>query len=254
MKTFWVYLFILMQGFSAFSEVRTWNDKQGNTYEGEYVRELFDKLTLKTTDGQEVRIAVEDFSEHDQKYLRVMVPPRLELDFTKKTSVKPKAPEMGDLDNDEVTILAGKATVTKDSKRPFTSGLKAEIFLFGEEVVESKYKILLSRTEKNFLLPKKRGDTVEVKTEPIELQVYTEYDDITRRGPVYIGYLIAIMDRQGNTVHMKTNITWLQGEGKVEQIQALYRQGAQSVYSRYFDKKTLQKVPVPRISPSFKRN
>ena len=251
MKTFWLYLFVLALSFSAFAEVRTWNDKQGNAYEAEYVRELFDKLTLKTTDGQEVRIAVDNFSEHDQKYLRVMVPPRLELDFTKRTRVKEKPQEMGDADLDIVTILTGKATITKDSKRPFTSGLKAELFLFGEEVTESKYKILLSRTEKSFLLPEKRGETVSFKTEPIELQVYTEYD-FSRRGPVYVGYLLAVSDRQGNTVYVKTNITWL--EGKVEQVRALYRQGPQSVYSRYFDKKTLQKVSVPQPTGRFKRN
>jgi len=248
----WILCLILFPlSFSAFSEVRTWNDKQGNTYEGEYVRELFDKLTLKTTDGQEVRIAVEDFSEHDQKYLRVMVPPQLELGFTKKTRVKPKSPEMGDSDKDIVTVFTGKATITKESKRPFTSGLKADLFLFGEEVRESKYKILLSRTEKSFLLPEKRGDTIEFKTEPIELQVYTEYDHL-RRGPVYIGYLLAVSDRQGNTVQVKTDIIWL--EGKLDAVRELYKRGPQSMYSRFFDKKTIQKVHVPQATGSFKRN
>ena len=254
MKTLALFFFVLMLGLPTFSEVRIWNDKNGNSYEAEYVKELFDKLTLKTTDGREVRVPIEDLSEHDQKYLRVMVPPNLELDFTKKTRIKPKPPEMGDLDHDVVTILTGKATITKDSKRPFTSGLKAELYLFGEEVAESKYKILLSRTEDSFLLPEKKGDSVELKTKPIELQVYTEYDGITRRGPVYIGYLIAIFDRQGNVVHVKTDITWLSGEEKVEQVRALYKQGSLSVYSRYFDKKTLKKVPVPRIKSTFSRN
>jgi len=246
------FLFLVL-GICLFAqaEVRTWHDKQGNTYEGEYVRELFDKLTLKTTDGQEVRIAVEDFSEHDQKYLRVMIPPRLILDFSQTTSIKPKPPEMGDLDNDTVTILSAKVTIEKESKRPFTSGLTAELFLFGEEVVESEYKILLSRTENSFLLPEKRGDTYEFETDPIELQVYTEYDR-SRRGPVFIGYLIAISDRQGNTVQVKTNIPWL--EGKLEQVRELYKRGPQSVYSRYFDKRTIEKVPVPRATGSFKRN
>jgi len=85
----------------------------------------------------------------------------------------------------------------------------------------------------------------------MELQVYTEYDH-SRRGPVFIGYLIAISDRQGNTVQVKTNIPWL--EGKLEQVRELYKRGPQSVYSRYFDKRTIEKVPVPRATGSFKRN
>lgn len=251
MKKLIVILCLSFLSLSAFSEVRIWNDKSGNSYEAEYVRELFDKLTLKTTEGKEVRVAVEDLSEHDQKYLRVMVPPNLEIDFSKKTSIKEKPYEMGDLDKDIVTILSAKVKITKDSKRPFTSGLKAELFLIGEEVKETQYKILLSKTDSNFLLPEKKGEFHEFKTKPIELQVYTEYD-YSRRGPVFIGYLVVVTDKQGNTVQVKTNLPWL--EDKIEELRSLYMHGSASRYSRYFDKKTIQKLKVPRPTGYFKRN
>ncbi len=251
MKKLIVILGLSFLSLSAFSEVRIWNDKSGNSYEAEYVRELFDKLTLKTTEGKEVRVAVEDLSEHDQKYLRVMVPPNLEIDFSKKTSIKEKPYEMGDLDKDIVTILSAKVKITKDSKRPFTSGLKAELFLIGEEVKETQYKILLSKTDSNFLLPEKKGEFHEFKTKPIELQVYTEYD-YSRRGPVFIGYLVVVTDKQGNTVQVKTNLPWL--EDKIEELRSLYMHGSASRYSRYFDKKTIQKLKVPRPTGDFKRN
>ena len=153
MKNLIILLCLFFLSFSAFSEVRIWNNKDGSSYEAEYVREIFDKLTLETVDGKEVRIPVEDFSEHDQKYLRVMVPPNIEINFSKKTSIKPKPKEVADVDKDIITILSARVSITKDSKRPFTSGLKAELFLIGEEVTETQYKILLSKTDSSFLLP-----------------------------------------------------------------------------------------------------
>ena len=89
------------------------------------------------------------------------------------------------------------------------------------------------------------------KTKPIELQVYTEYD-ASRRGPVFIGYLVIITDKHGNTVQTKTDVLWL--EDKIEELRSLYMHGSASVYSRYFDKKTIQKLKVPHPKGSFQRN
>ncbi len=250
-KTTLLLLFFSLT-FSVFSEMRVWKDKAGKTYEAEYVRELFDKLTLKTAGGKEIRLPVKDFSEHDQKYLRVMVPPNLEIDFSKKTSIKPKPIEMFDQDNDTVTILSTTVKIIKDSKRPFTSGLKAELFLIAEEVAETQYKILLTKTDRSFLLPEEKGDSYEFKTKPIELQVYTEYDESSRRGPVFVGYFIVVTDKQGNVVQEKTDVLWLEGKG--QELRLLYQNGAGSRYSRYFDKKTIKKVKVPRVTGSFPRN
>ncbi len=246
MKKLIISLSLFFLSFSSFSEVRIWHDKEGIPYEAEYVRELFDKLTLKTTDGQEVRMPLEDFSEHDQKYLRVMVPPTLELSFTKRTMIKPRPLEKGNMLRVITTVLSSKVTITKDSKRPFTSGLKAELFLIGEENEQSQYKILLSKTDSSFLLPEKKGDTYEFKTKPIELRIYNSYK--MRRGPVYIGYLVVLTDKHGNTVQTKTDIPWLKDQvvEKAEALRELYRRGAASQYSRFFDKKTLQKLKVPR--------
>lgn len=251
MKQKIIWALILFMGTSVFAESRLWKDTDGNEYQAEYVRELFDKVTLKTDDGKEVRLPVEDLSEHDQKYLRVMVPPNMEIDFSKSTYIKAKPQEMGDLDKDTVTVFSSQLTITKDSNRPFTSRLEAELFLIGEEVVMDEYKILLSKTDSSFLLPQEKGESHVFKTAPIELQVYTEYDN-SRRGPVFIGYLVVIKDWQGNTVKVQTDIPWL--EDKVDELRTLYERGFASVYSRYFDKETVQKMKVPMCTGSFSRN
>ena len=56
-KVLWVlWVFILTS--PVFSEVHIWKDKDGNSYEAEYVRDLFEKVTLRTTEGKEVRIPI----------------------------------------------------------------------------------------------------------------------------------------------------------------------------------------------------
>jgi nitrogen fixation-related uncharacterized protein len=229
---------------SAYSEVRMWETKDGQKYEAEFLRELFGKLTLKTTAGEEVRIPVEEFSEHDQKYLRVMVPPVMEVNFSKSTRIKSKQyDDQYDQDVDVVTILSASVDIKKASKRPFTSRLTSELFLIAQEAQDRDYYILLSKTESSFLLGDHNDNHHSFDTDPIELQVYTEYTQ-QRRGPEYIGYLVAISDARGNLVQVVTDIEWLRD--KVPELRDLYMHGAASVYSRYFDKETVSKQKVPR--------
>jgi hypothetical protein len=244
MKTVVIYLigFSIICG-SAYAEVRTWQDKTGRKYEAEFVQELFDKVTLRDTKGKEYRIAVEDLSEHDQKYVRVMVPPEMVINFSKTTDVKPKPAELYDLDNDTTSIIHAKASIAKKSKRPFTSGLHAELFLIAKEV-DGKNYILLSKTESSFLFSEQNGNLHEFKADPVEVVVYTEYNGTQRRGEEYLGYLIAVSDSRGHLVGVSTDISWL--ADKVAELRELYLRGAASVYSRHFDKATIRKVKVPR--------
>lgn len=230
---------------NIFSEdTRIWEDQSGKQYEAEYVREIFDKVTLRMADGQEVRIAVENLSEHDQKYLRVMVPPELEIDVT--TSSRPRSKQFDDQydqDNDITTFLTATAEIRKKSKRPFTSRLTAELFLVAQEIQDRDYYILLSKTDSSFLLGDHNDGVHTFKTEAVTLMEYTEWDR-QRRGPDYIGYVLTISDVNGDIVSVSTDIDWL--ADKVPELRELYTRGAASRYSRYFDKETVQKKRVPR--------
>ena len=94
-KPFILFLLSLNLSASVFSaEVRVWEDKNGNRYEGEFLRELFDKITICDLNGREHRLPVEDLSEHDQKYIRVMIPPQIEIEQSRKDRLKPKPIEL----------------------------------------------------------------------------------------------------------------------------------------------------------------
>jgi len=240
------YLLVLTLCASAQAGMRIWEDKEGRLYEAELVRELFGKVTLRDTAGNEHRLDVEELSAHDQKYLRVRVPPVVDVDFSRKFYIKPKPVELSDDDSDTVKILRGDVSIRKVSKRPFTSRLNAEVYLIGEEVDGDNY-ILFSRTESSFLFT--ADNLHKFKTDETESVIYTEYTG-QRRGGVYLGYLVAVSDAQGRIVYVKTDIDWL--ADKVEKLRELYLRGAASKYSRHFDKKNVQKteVPRPRYYPS----
>lgn len=228
---------------SAFAEFRTWQDIKGNKYDAEFVHELFDKVTLRDAKGKEYRIAVEDLSDHDQKYLRVMVPPELEIKFSKKTDLKPKPWELYNSDNDTTYIIRPEVEIHKLSRRPFTSGLRAELFIVAKELDGENY-ILLSKTDASFLLGDQNDNTYIMKADPVEVMVFTEYNQ-QRRGWEYSGHLVAVSDSRGNVVQTDTDIDWLTAD-KVENLRELYLRGKASIHSRHFDKETVQKAPVPR--------
>jgi len=244
MKTgvFYFLIFFLFASTQA-AEIRTWEDTQGNRYEAEFIRELFDKVTLRDMQGKEYRIAVEDFSEHDQKYLRVEVPPVVKFDVRTTITVPPKPEENWDMDNDKIKNFRSKVRVEKVSRRLFTSRIRAEIFHIAKEIDGENY-VLLGKTESSFLLGEHNDNMHTFTSDPVQTKVYTEYTGVDQRGWEYIGYVLAISDKLGNITQVESEVKWL--EDKVPQLRELYTRGAVSVYSRHFDKETVQKTKVPR--------
>lgn len=249
MKIITLYAVVFALGCSVSAEVRTWEDKSGHKYEAEFVRELFDKITLQDKNGKEYRFAVEELSENDQKYIRVMVPPQLQVDCKINSSPYPIPWDNWYEDNATMTSISGEVTVQKISKRPFSSGLKAELYLIAKEVNGKEY-IMLSKTESSFLLAEQNGYKHTFKSEPAVTRAYEEYNGIQRRGEECLGYLVVILDARGNVVDSKSDIgEWITAPKTVAALRELaVREAASTIRSRYFDK-TGHKVKVPRPKP-----
>lgn len=239
-----IFFSVVLSG-SAF-ELRTWEDTDGNQFEGRFLRELFGKLTIESEDGSTKVFRLENLSELDQKYLRVMVPPKIEANVKVQSAVIPPLEEpfiKKDLENQKHKAVV---SITKKSQRPFTSRLRGEIFLIAQEVEASNY-VLLNRTEVDFLLPSvSKGAEVTFESTPAKTVIFRDTMSSAMKGEESVGYLLVISTLQGETVLMDSNLpSWIEDENVIENLRDLAIRGAASVCSRHFDK-TGKKIPPPR--------
>jgi hypothetical protein len=226
------------------AEIRVWEDAKGHQYKAEFVHELFDKITLRDVNGTEFRLGVDELSELDQRYLRVKVAPEIKIDFSKTSSVKPKPKETMDLDNDIIMIIAAEVKIEKNSQRPYTSRLHAELYLIARDTTGGGF-VLLSRTESDFLFTEK--DCHIFKSEPVMPRTFEQNSgENERRGEEYAGYLIVVRDFEDKIVAVKTDMPdWIVNHDVINSLRDIYVRGAGSLRSRYFDR-TGHKAPVPR--------
>ena len=232
---------------SAHAQMRIWTDQSGQQYEAEYMKDLFGKITLRTVDGKEIRVPLEDLSEADQKYLRVEIPPTLDVTCRIPPPKRPaRRGDWDDRDDTETWVYNAEVTISKESRRPFTSRLFGELFLIAEEVDGDNY-ILLSKTEASFLLLDKDNNQHAFKAEPVEVRRFLESGGKQWRGEEFYGYLVVISDRHGTILAVKTDIKkpWVSKPETIAALRELATRGALSLRSRHFDE-TGHKVKAPR--------
>lgn len=225
-------------------EMRTWEDTDGTPFMGRFYREMFGKLTIETETGEKKILAIEDLSDLDKKYLRVMVPPEIEMEVRTKTrqlDARPMALWRDDIEKMHTVT----ATISKKSQRPFTSRLKAEIFMVGEEVEGDNY-ILLKRFDEEFLLLEEKDYQYTVRSPSVKTTKFTNITDESPKGELYKGHLVIITSMQGNVIVTDSSLpAWMQQPEAVEKLRELSIRGAPSIRSRHFDK-TGSQVPPPR--------
>jgi len=234
--------------FSSAYELRTWEDVDGNQFEGRFEKELFGKLTIEAEDGTEKVFLLENLSELDQKYLRTQVPPKLDVYVTydeRDVPVRPAIMARVILTSD----FRFTVEITKKSQRPFTSRLKAEIMLIAEEVVTGN-PVLMDITSHEFLFPEiTKNATVELKSKTVRMEK-SEQDSLEGgyAGQEYEGYLVVISSMAGDVVHVESSLPrWIEEPQLIENLRELWVDGRPSWVSRIFSKESQgKKVPPPR--------
>ena len=248
MRNFSLILVILFSYALAGSayELREWEDQKGNRVKGRFVREMFDKLTVEDDEGNQSVLEIADLSDMDKKYIRVMIPPRIEVVVRTKSDLLDKRP-MTLYRDDVETLHKVTVSVSKKSQRPFTGRLHAELFLVAEEIEGSNY-ILLNRTEETFSLSQQEDYEYRFSNKPFKTVEFTDEGSKERKGELYKGHLVIISTMQGDVLATHSSLpTWMQQPDIVENLRRLSVRGAPSVRSRHFDK-TGKKVPPPRPS------
>lgn len=243
--TDWIFLVLLGTVFAGSAyEVRTWQDTDGTEFKGRFYREMFGKLTIETEEGDKKVLAISDLSDLDKKYVRVMVPPLIDVEVRKNVVEIPPRPAMWTRMEKKFNNISS-ARITKKSQRPFTSRLQAEFFLIGEEYGDGDY-LLLSYKKGDFLLLEEKDFQHTFKSE-IGRTTLSE-DLLTRRprGEEYVGHILVLSSMQGDVIRIDSQAPkWMQEPEILDNLRELWVRGAPSIRSRYFDK-TGQKVPPPR--------
>lgn len=244
-KTKWTVLVLLAVVCAASAyEMRTWQDTDGTEFQGRFYREMFGKLTIETEEGEKKVLDISDLSELDKKYVRVMVPPLIEVEVRTKTTPIPDRPQFYPRPEKNLNHVVS-AQIIKKSQRPFTSRLEAELFLVAEEFEADNY-ILLSYTKGDFLLLEEKDDQYVFKSKTTRTSSYEDLLTKNTRGEVYMGYLLVISSMQGEVIALHSSLPkWMQQPELIDNLRELAVRGAPSVRSRHFDK-TGKKTPPPR--------
>lgn len=235
---------------NLFADFRIWEDREGNQYDAEFIREMFDKVTLRTREGKDVRMMIKEFCDNDQKYFRVMIPPNITVDVDPRSRVKEK-PWEGNPESSFITTNHRLAVnIEKKSKRIFTSRLFVETFQIAKERdVNRHHFVLMDVSKSDFLLDESKGNKFVFKTKSFDAEQYIQKGTQGQyRGEEYVGYIVLVTDAQGNIIERKSSIAgkWSKEADLLPKLRDLWTRGRASKRSRHFDKNG-DKVALPRV-------
>ncbi|MDD3276410.1 MAG: hypothetical protein PHP93_05105, partial [Kiritimatiellales bacterium] len=102
---------------------------------------------------------------------------------------------------------------------PYDAELTAEVYLIGKEVATDDYSLFGKGTSSVQFTEENKG-IFEFSTSA-DIRRYEEYSGGEARGATYAGYLVAVFDPQGSRIGVKTNLSWLDDEKKIDALCAL---------------------------------
>ena len=210
---------LLLSGFiSTAFQMRVWEDLNGLQIKGKFVREIFGSVEIRRPNGELHSIVLEELSPEDLAYVRTLIPPEVVVSVRAKESAKERNEEFI-WANDKVTIITAEVEVRKKSRTPYQGTLKAEVYLIGKEMVTGAYTLVGKGTSRVHFTEDNRG-RYEFST-AAEYRVYEEYNELEIRGAAYEGYLVVVVDPQGEKLITETNLSWLEKE-YVDELRRFY--------------------------------
>ncbi|MBT8046020.1 MAG: hypothetical protein KJN67_02525, partial [Pontiella sp.] len=187
-------------------------------------------------------IPLENLSAQDAKYLRSRIPPEVELDVRtqKKPKVRNENATRSEFEqfSDEINVVTAEVRIRKKSSAAFSGTLRAEVYLIGKEVATDHYRLSGKGTSQVQFTEENQG-LYAFKT-AADFRIYEEYNKLETRGADYAGYLAVVIDRMGNKLAIETDLSWLEGEEKVDALRAFH-------VDSFFDENCRKRsVPRPR--------
>jgi hypothetical protein len=225
--------------------MRVWEEKSGRRFEAEYVRTIFGRVTLRSPDGTPFFVSVTDLSASDLKYIQTIVSPTVQIEARRKVVPKVRN-EVFAAAGDFIDVVTLSVKVKKTSRSPYDAELKVEIYLMGKEVATDDYSLFGKGTSPVQFTEENSG-IFEFSTSA-DIRRYEEYSGGEARGATYTGYLVVVLDPQGSRIGVKTNLSWLDDEKKIDALRAL-RVG--NFFDENCRKRSVPRPPYPSARNQF---
>lgn len=243
MKTVWAGLFFLLISVSLQAEMRYWRNVDGKRFEGEFSQELFDVYYIRTPGGAEIKIPIDKLDPVDAEFLKVSVPPKVEVKFLKSGMVKKRHDSVEP--DDVIEIVTGKATIKKISKLAYVGTLTAEVFMIAKErnreVNKNDVYRLITKKRESFTFSEEKNAKYEI-TLTGEARSFVR-DDLNDAfwGCEYFGYVVLVTDAKNNVVAIDSKLRDFNAENVAD---------LRKVPVNSFFNERGQRVPVPRPKDS----
>ncbi|MCK4563827.1 MAG: hypothetical protein KAU94_04040 [Verrucomicrobia bacterium] len=201
-----VFIVALALCTSVGAEMRTWTLSNGRQHEAKFVRVMGDKVTLENSEGVVKKVRLDELSSEDRQFIELSSPPRLDLDFTRKTEKKMFSTRFILYLKPDVNFNTFGVRVKKTSAGSYSHELQVEFFAIGKERTGNRYQ-LLDRQSSSFIPTKENQGSHQFSGKTIELDDYVI--DTIRGGMGYAGHLILVTDSRGELISTKASSKWL---------------------------------------------
>ena len=200
------------------TQMRVWEDVNGLQIKGKFVREIFGSVEIRRPNGELHSIPLEELSPEDLAFVRTLIPPEIAVSVRAKESAVERNEEFM-WANDKLTLITAEVEVRKKSRTPYQGTLKAEVYLIGKEMVTGAYTLVGKGTSRVHFTEENKGRYQFSSS--AKYRIYEEYNQIEIRGAAYEGYLVVVVDPQGEKLKTETNLSWLE-EDHVDTLRRFY--------------------------------
>jgi len=194
------------------ADMRTWTLLTGQTIEGNYEGIVFDQVVLRDSDGERVRVPLDQVSEMDRIYLELATPPELKLDVLESAEQVFVKPSTMWQDNSPVTLMRYRlgARIRQLSIAEYRHPLTVEIYTIAQQVYDpDKYHLVRKWSSEPFRLDQEKDRRVEIRCpKVVELAEFLLVGEFPR-GERFAESVVAVRDERGEVIACQASKNWL---------------------------------------------
>ncbi len=196
---------------SGVEEIRSWTLLDGSTFEASFKALMGKTAVMENSEGKQVKIHVDQFSEKSREHIELKNPPRFKIDFRKKSKPRQVSNRFGarSLANmPVVNYFTFGIRCAQRSAGVYNHEVNIEFFAIGAQRRHNNKYILLDHQTGSFVPSNENKRSYEFwSTRRVELEEYSVARGPTR-GKKYDTYLIIITDKNGTIIEAKSEKKW----------------------------------------------